>query len=421
MSFDTHVNAPFEGNPCSSTINTGSRSSIPPATSGSSRDDRLKSWPHLTAFLKLLDESSNPLEALRGAVTGLADCIESCEDVLNGKMEYEALKDELGKIFEMLNQHYSSEASPAITASVESLCKDIERELQCIKEKLNRDILERSMEVSDDVDEVLIHYDRIRDYLNRVLLNADISMWRIVDASVTENRLDRLLPAMSACYNSAQAVELKRGPCTKASQIDALEKMIDWVGASSLGSVNWMSGMTETGKTAIVYSLCDKLAGDGKLAASFFCSRLSPECRNVNRIIPSIAYQLARFSRPFRSVLLDMLEKDTGVHTHLSYLQFDALIAQPLHRVKNTLPESIVVVIDALDECEAKEGTSRILDVLLTKSEDLPIKFVVSSPPEPDIWDRLTEQSDQDISRVVLHELDSYTVLLEFTPAKAQA
>ncbi|KAF8756903.1 ribosomal large subunit assembly [Rhizoctonia solani] len=168
--------------------------------------------------------------------------------------------------------------------------------------------------------------------------------------------------------------------------------------------------MAGTGKTTISYSLCENLDANRQLAASFFCSRVLPECRNVNLIIPTIAYQLARASYPFRFALSRVLEKDPDVHTRLPHLQFDALISKPLLDVEESLPENLVVVIDALDECEDKESTNIILDVMFTKSADLPIKFIVSSRPEPEIRDGMAKQSNRAQSRVVLHELDKLVV-----------
>lgn len=165
--------------------------------------------------------------------------------------------------------------------------------------------------------------------------------------------------------------------------------------------------MAGTGKTTISYSLCQALETERVLAASFFCSRLLPECRNVNLIIPSIAYQLARFSQPFMCALLQVLEKQPDAHTRLPHIQFDALIARPLIEVQDTLPSDLVVVIDALDECENKESTGHILDVLLSKATNLPIKFILSSRPEPEIRAQMVRQTgDQKSSRLVLHELD---------------
>ncbi|CAE6446574.1 unnamed protein product [Rhizoctonia solani] len=386
----------------------------------SSPIDRLNRLPHPTGSQKLLDKDVGSPEPLKTTVAGLANCIETYEDVLGGKREYEVLRDELENIFEMLNQCYGEEELPVITPSLESLCKDIDLEVQGVKEKLNQDRVRISGDAPNDLIDVFGCYARMRNHLRRISLNLNVSVWRIGDASATETRLNRLRPVMAARYSSALTVGLKRGSSTESSQADVLAKMAGWVGTSDPGSVYWMSGMDRASKTSIAYSLCDKLAAEGKLAASFFCSRLVPECRDVNRIIPSIAYQLARFSRPFLSVLLEVLEKDSNMHNCLSHPQFDALIVQPLRRVKDTLPDNLVVMIYALDECENKDGTHRMVDVLLTKLESLPVKFVVSSPPEPEIWDRMTEQSDYDDLRVVLRELDRHTVMLEFSPEKPQ-
>ncbi|CAE6462597.1 unnamed protein product [Rhizoctonia solani] len=375
-----------------------------------SHRDRLKRWTHLTAFRKLLEHGANSLGPLKATVTDVADCIGIVDDVLSGKKEYEILKDELEKTFEMLTQHYGADAPPTITACVETLCKDINKELQQVKDKLRRGRADRFREASNDLNNVLRCYNRVRDLLQRVSTNADVSTWRIVNAITTNNFLKDLKPAMSACYNSSQAFKLKRGPCTKGTRIDVLSRIVRWISAPDSEPVYWMNGMAGTGKTTIAYTLCEELDADGWLAASFFCSRLLPECRDVDLIIPSIAYQLARSSRPFQSVLSRILEKDPDAHTRLSHLQFDDLIVRPLSEVKHTLPQNLIVVIDALDECEDKESTSRILSVLLAKSRGLPVRFVIGSRPEPEIWSQMSKQNNQAKSRVALHDLDKQMV-----------
>ena len=98
------------------------------------------------------------------------------------------IKNKLENIFEMVAQHYGGEASPGVSVIVERLCeyalifeerwfvvntntlmsRDIGRELQHVKEKLNQDRLVRLKEESDDLEDVLRHYDRIIDMLKRV-------------------------------------------------------------------------------------------------------------------------------------------------------------------------------------------------------------------------------------------------------------
>jgi hypothetical protein len=219
--------------------------------------------------------------------------------------------------------------------------------------------------------------------------------------------LKDLCTSLSALYDSAQALELKRGPCTKGTRVGVLGQMHNWVYNPATEAVYWLNGMAGTGKTTISYTLCAELEAGCNLGASFFCSRSLPECRDVNKIIPSIAYQLAQFSRPFRSALSRVLEQEPNAHARSLQVQFESLIVKPLIEVRDTLPEDLVVVIDALDECDSKQSTREILDALLTKASNLPIKFFVSSRPEPEIRDQMMKQgSHRTTSRLVLHELD---------------
>ncbi|CAE6497094.1 unnamed protein product [Rhizoctonia solani] len=202
-----------------------------------------------------------------------------------------------------------------------------------------------------------------------------------------------------------------RGPCTKGTRVDILNHVHAWVENPSSSPVYWINGLAGTGKTTIAYSLCEKLYQDHKLAASFFCSRGLVECRETKFVILSIAYQLAQLSAPFRITVLDAFKQiELKKIDHSLDLQFGSLISQPLLKVKHTLPDQLVVVIDALDECKDKEGVVRLLDILLAKASELPVKFIVSSRPEPEIRGPMMKQSNQESSQVLLHEIDINTV-----------
>ncbi|CAE6440551.1 unnamed protein product [Rhizoctonia solani] len=367
-------------------------------------------WAHLRAFVKALEQATRPLPPLKAAISELAGSLGMHDSLLRGRKEYETLHSELEELFQILQKHCVENVPPVITVTLEALCESVKDEINNMGQKKGKRKMRDYVQADQDIDAIMACYRRIQSHLQRILLNIDLSVWRIVDEVATDNRLARLSSSLSACYNSAQAIELKRNACTKGTRVDLLAQVLCWVGSSNSGSMYWVSGMAGTGKTTIAYSLCEELEANRQLGASFFCSRLLPECRDVNLIIPSIAYQLARSSHPFRFALANVLEKDPDVHTRLPHIQFDSLVAQPLQEVKKSLSDILVVVIDALDECDNKETTSRILDILLTESSDLPVKFIVSSRPEPEIRDEMRKQNDQDNSRVVLHELDKDAV-----------
>ena len=123
---------------------------------------------------------------------------------------------------------------------------------------------------------------------------------------------------------------------------------------------------------------------DGRLGASFFCSRDFEERRDLQFIFPTLAVQLARTYAAFRSIFVPLVQSDPGiVHESLSG-QMDKLIVQPL--TKSAI--STVIVIDALDECIDTEPASAILSVLGQFVAKIPkAKFFVTGRPEPRIRD----------------------------------
>ncbi|CUA72684.1 putative WD repeat-containing protein alr3466 [Nostoc sp, PCC 7120] [Rhizoctonia solani] len=133
-----------------------------------------------------------------------------------------------------------------------------------------------------------------------------------------------------------------------------------------------------------------------------------PECRNFKLILPTIAYQLARFSDPFRGALVNVLDMHPDVHTKEPRVQFQRMILEPLNNVRDSLPNKLVIVIDALDECDGGDGVEQILEVLVEKASELPVKFLISSRPEYHIRDKIGKSSQK--TQVTLHELDERVV-----------
>ncbi|CAE6450329.1 unnamed protein product [Rhizoctonia solani] len=366
--------------------------------------------------LKELARALGPVTGLFGPIKEMVDvfvgCVDRYEMTGAAKVEYNDLQARLEAILQDLQAYFQGSESMTMTSSMESICGSIKVELEKIRSKLGENVGVRYLEASGEADVILSCYRRIELDLSRLSLNANWETLKGVKELAASSRVDRLSPSLSARYNSVEAdVELKRQACTPDTRVRVLDKVLHWAHGGGDENIYWLNGMAGTGKTTIAYSLCDKLNTERKLAASFFCSRLREDCRTVKRIIPSIAYQLARFSLPFLTVLSAALEKDLDVHSSALHIQFEELIVKPLQATINTLPEGLVIVIDALDECENKESTGRILDILLSKAADLPVRFLVSSRPEAEIYDRMMD--NQTTSRMVLHELNKIEVQVD--------
>ncbi|KAF9551114.1 hypothetical protein CPC08DRAFT_617092, partial [Agrocybe pediades] len=181
----------------------------------------------------------------------------------------------------------------------------------------------------------------------------------------------------------AYSTAVKRRGCTASTREQILDDLRMWVKDPNGSKVFWMNGMAGTGKTTILYSFCEWLEENKRLAGNFFCSRASVLCSNLNNITRSIAYQLAHYSPAFRSELCKILEEKQNPHALNVGEQFKWVVAMPLEKSKDAIPDGVIIVIDALDECGDVSATALFLKVLLNYATRLPIKFLVASRPEP--------------------------------------
>ncbi|KAF8717268.1 WD domain, G-beta repeat, partial [Rhizoctonia solani] len=407
-------------------------------------------WTFLEDLRGVLSPVSDAFGPLKVILNELVDCIYIYEASARNRQEYEALRSNLITTLEGLKSHFTGSDAPKMSNAITSLCESIQKELETIQALQAEGTMKQYIRSNSGSDRVYGCYTRINGYLSQISLDMSRSVHRTVEQhskdlkeqeskakdhmkKITEQSrkteelakqiksgharsyLDRLSPSFSAKYCSAQATELKRGECTPGTRVDVLAQMHQWasMAGSDDGAVYWLNGMAGTGKTTIAYSLCAELDKENQLAASFFCSRLLPECRDVNRIIPSIAYQLAQHSPVFGEALIKALERDPDIQKQLPSMQFASLISEPLTQIRASLPGIFVVVIDALDECESRESTRVVLNTILQAGDKLklPIRFFVSSRPEPEIRQEMERRmATTGYSQLVLHQLDTNTV-----------
>ena len=77
--------------------------------------------------------------------------------------------------------------------------------------------------------------------------------------------------------------------------------------------VYWLNGLAGTGKSTIAKTVAERLFAGGQLGASFFCSRDFEDRSNITLIFPTLAVQLARKYKKFRSVLVPLVQSDPGL------------------------------------------------------------------------------------------------------------
>ncbi|CAE6503388.1 unnamed protein product [Rhizoctonia solani] len=364
-------------------------------------------WTGAKLFLQALNAGVNAIPPLKSAIGELNECFNIYERTNKGRNDYGHLLNRTDELLGELQGYIQDREAIEMTQSVKRVCSQLDLEVKSLKAKLEGPTAQQLLEAVDAPDQITECHGRIQQLLQRLNLNATMNILTKIDIQQEkmnkqeelirrkgmERRLRELLPALSSTYNSAESDDIKRGGCTQGTRQPQIESLLEWALNPHTGRICWMNGMAGTGKTTIAYSVCSALEQRSALGASFFCSRSIPECRQVKHIIPTIAYQIARYSLPFRFALDKVLESSPDARTQALRTQYEKLIVKPLTEVQDYLPTDFIVVIDALDECENESSLGLVLDLLISPELTLPIRFLVSSRPEPEILSRMKDNA----------------------------
>ncbi|KAG8703697.1 hypothetical protein FRC11_010517, partial [Ceratobasidium sp. 423] len=378
----------------------------------------------LKSSIRAVARCAETFPPFKSALDDMSELIGVLEDIVEDGGDLQKLFSELQTRTDALETYVIKLDSESVNGSVSRIVKSIHDHLRYVKEHRKQGTLRSTDTMSRARDiEILLKQ-----------LNDDVSLrtWENTAKQLEQTLLERLSPVHDARYNSSYATTIQRGGCTSGTR-QGLQKMLQsWarpVDAElrdsqhrpedseaanyNVAKVFWMNGMAGTGKTTITYSLCEWLENNSQLGASFFCSHTSDVCQSIEKTFPTIAYQLGRFSPAYLSELCKALRADPDAATREVRVQLDKLIMRPIQSIRYAIPNGIVVVIDALDECRDNYGAETITDLLLTYAVDLPLKFFTTSRPEPLIRERMLSSSALLSSRSVVHLHDIEASIVE--------
>ena len=183
----------------------------------------------------------------------------------------------------------------------------------------------------------------------------------------------------------ARGAEFRHGDrrgCLKGTRNAVLDDIESWSKDSNASPVYWLNGLAGTGKSTIAQTIAERVFADGRLGASFFCSRDFKDRRNLHYVFPTLAFQLAHKYPEFRSILVPFLRENPDIGHESLFNQMRMLIVEPL----SSSAISTVIVIDALYECIDEDPQSAILSVMGRLVEGIPgVKFLITGRPEPRI------------------------------------
>ncbi|KAN0076415.1 WD40-repeat-containing domain protein, partial [Elaphomyces granulatus] len=219
------------------------------------------------------------------------------------------------------------------------------------------------------------------------------------------------LPDAAFNATSKQHVPL----CLPDTRRDVLAQIRKWADGDGDGvrRIYWLKGMAGTGKSTIALTVAREYHDNGRLGASFFFSRGGGELASTRRFVATIAAQLAGISPELRRHISDAVVSNPHIQNLGLYDQWEKLILQPLLQLsRNTFSLPLVIVVDALDECDNEDDASLLIQcfVAATTVEGIELRVFVTSRPDQPInlgFDNISGEAHRDF---ILHDIEQSIV-----------
>ncbi|KAL6814076.1 Pfs, NACHT and WD domain protein [Trichoderma camerunense] len=221
---------------------------------------------------------------------------------------------------------------------------------------------------------------------------------------ITQSILSIKLPVTEGAAFDSHAEE-HNPTCLPGTRVELLQHITNWTQDPSAKAIFWLNGMAGTGKSTVSRTIAKSLVSTGHLGASFFFKRGEGDRGSSAKLFTTIAAQLATIQTNIASYFQHAIKANSDIGNKGLREQFNELILQPLSKVPPYKRKSgfIVIVIDALDECELEDDVKLIIR-LFNHDKSLGLRIFLTSRPELPI--RLGFSAIQgEFQGVILHEI----------------
>ncbi|KAK6513407.1 hypothetical protein TWF281_005033 [Arthrobotrys megalospora] len=247
---------------------------------------------------------------------------------------------------------------------------------------------------------------RLRAVNATITLALQIDEVSIVAARDHRTNLEELDAVKEAIFGSLE--DQHEPHCLPQTRMEVLDSIEGWVAGPRDSCIFWLRGMAGTGKSTVARTVAEHLKNKGQLGASFFFKRSQARRNNASRFFPTLAYGLAVQLPSLMPYISKAVEDNPEASGSSFKEQFEKLIFNPLSQA--TLVPTVVVVIDALDECENEREIPLVLDFLgrLSEIDGMDLRIFITSRPDhaPITGFRRLSKNSIHYHDLALHDVD---------------
>ncbi|KAI5988741.1 hypothetical protein EDD15DRAFT_1355786 [Pisolithus albus] len=320
----------------------------------------------------LSDTYLKPLKVFNTAVTGFAELIITQANIDKAVL---ALVEKLGYVYTFLLEKDAIENMKSMKENLGKIARVISDCAGFIKnysnttnfwKRLGKNVVSETQTAIDDYSQVLDGL--MQQYRDHTIRDIRIYVHRVLD----ELNLEGMSYVGGASLNTMKK-------CLDDTRMEVLQDIIDWVNDDDPDSprILWLHGQAGRGKSAIAHTIAAWTKDVGRLGSCFCFARDKRAERREEKMLSTIARDLAGWDLTFRQALLRVLEEDHTLKTTPDMLQqWKKLILEPMSEAANAIVGNVAVVIDALDECETVSSRCPILSLLASnEAANLPPNF----------------------------------------------
>ncbi|KAI2791664.1 hypothetical protein POX_c04530 [Penicillium oxalicum] len=225
-----------------------------------------------------------------------------------------------------------------------------------------------------------------------------------INQNLDLGRLEGVMEAGFESFSDRDEVQ-----CLRGTRVELLQQIMEWAMSTSQKSIFWLKGMAGTGKSTISRTVARSLKDINRLGASFFFKRGEGDRGNAKKFFPTLIRQLMVRISDLKPGVEKALDDDPDIGSKSLRQQFEKLLLHPLLSLDQLgrQPQSAVIVIDALDECEHDQDIRNIIRLLplLQKAKNVRLRIFLTSRPELPIHLGFSQIADHNYQGLALHEI----------------